>query len=126
MTMASVQERNKKIAQDLLDAAFNKKDPKLAAQFVTERYIQHNPQVPTGKAGLMAALPGFYKAIPSLKWSLKHIWAEGDYVIVHSVYDFGKDTAVVDIFRFEGGKADEHWDVVQEIPEKMAHDNGMI
>jgi len=124
--MQSVQERNKEIAKELLDAAFNKKDPKLVAQFVTDRYIQHNPQVPTGKAGLLAALPGFYQAIPTLSWKLMHIWAEGDYVIVHSVYNFGKETAVVDIFRFAGDKADEHWDVVQEIPEKMVHNNGMV
>ena len=45
---------------------------------------------------------------------------------VHSVYTFGKDNAVVDIFRFKGEKIDEHWDVVQEMPSKMAHNNGMF
>ena len=124
--MGTVQERNKETAMNLLDAAFNRKDPALAAKYVTERYIQHNPQVPTGKAGLLAALPGFYSAVPSLSWSMRHIWADGDFVIVHSLYNFGKDTAVVDIFRFNGDKADEHWDVVQEIPDKMAHSNGMV
>jgi predicted SnoaL-like aldol condensation-catalyzing enzyme len=120
------QERNMEKVKELLDAAFNKKRPELAAQYITDEYIQHNPQVPTGKAGLLAALPMFYKAIPSLSWHMKHIWADGDYVIVHSVYNFGKDNAAVDIFRFKGEKIDEHWDVVQEIPSKMAHDNGMI
>ncbi len=124
--MTTPQERNMEKVKELLDAAFNQKNPEMAAEFVTNEYIQHNPQVPTGKAGLVAALPMFYQAIPSLSWKLKHIWADGDYVIVHSIYNFGKDNAVVDIFRFRGEMIDEHWDVVQEIPSKMAHSNGMF
>jgi predicted SnoaL-like aldol condensation-catalyzing enzyme len=115
--MSIKQERNKEAVRKLLDAAFNKKNPVVAGEFVTEGYIQHNPMVPTGKEGLLSALPGFYKALPTLKWQPKHIWADGDYV---------KDTAVVDIFRFEGDKIAEHWDVVQEIPARMAHKNGMF
>ena len=124
--MAAQQEKNKETVKKLLDAAFNKKKPEIAAQYVTDKYIQHNPMVPTGKEGLLKALPGFYQAMPSLNWKLKHIYADGDFVIVHSTYDFGKDNAVVDIFRFNGDKVDEHWDVVQEIPANMAHDNGML
>ena len=120
------QEKNKETAKKLLDAAFNKKKPEVAAQYVTDKYIQHNPQVPTGKEGLIAALPAFYQAIPTLKWQLKHIYADGDYVIVHSMYNFGKENAVIDIFRFKGDKIDEHWDVAQEIPAKMAHNNTMF
>jgi predicted SnoaL-like aldol condensation-catalyzing enzyme len=124
--MATEQDMNKEKVKRLLDAAFNQKKPEVAASYVTERYIQHNPQVPTGKAGLVETLPMFYSAIPTLSWKMIHIWAEGDFVIVHSLYNFGRDTAVVDIFRFEGEMIDEHWDVVQEIPQKMAHGNGMF
>ena len=120
---------NKELVKKLLDLAFNKKDAKAAAEMLTERYIQHNPNVPTGKAGFLQAIPGFYKAFPDLRWELKRIWADGDFVIVHSLYRFtreGRGSAVVDIFRIKDGKADEHWDVVQEIPEKPANENGMF
>ena len=34
--------------------------------------------------------------------------------------------AVAGLFRLEGGKVVEHWDVVQDIPENSANDNGMF
>ena len=34
--------------------------------------------------------------------------------------------AVVDIFRLDGGKVVEHWDVVQDVPEKSMNDNTMF
>lgn len=120
---------NKELVIKLLDTAFNKKDVRAASEMLTERYIQHNPSVPTGKSGFLHAIPGFYKMFPDLKWELKRIWAEGDYVIAHSHYRFtkeGRGSAIVDIFRIKDGKVDEHWDVMQEIPEKMAHSNGMF
>ncbi len=122
-------DKNKELVKSLLDTAFNKKDVEAASEMLTERYIQHNPNVPTGKAGFVAAIPAFYKMFPDMKWELKRIWAENDFVIVHSHYQFAKEgrgSAIVDIFRIKDGKADEHWDVSQEIPEKMAHENGMF
>ncbi|HSB46612.1 MAG TPA: nuclear transport factor 2 family protein [Candidatus Bilamarchaeum sp.] len=120
---------NKELVKKLLDTAFNKKDVNAAAAMLSERYIQHNPDVPTGRAGFVKAIPGFYKMFPDLKWELKRIFSDGDFVIVHSLYRYTKDdrgSAVVDIFRIKDGKAEEHWDVIQKIPEKSANDNTMF
>lgn len=100
-----------------------------AAELLTDRYIQHNPMAPTGKAGFLQAIPAFHKMSPDLKMEIKRLFAEGAYVIAHSHYQFTKEgngSAVVDIFRIKDGKVDEHWDVMQEIPDKMAHSNTMF
>jgi predicted SnoaL-like aldol condensation-catalyzing enzyme len=122
-------ETNKNIVKNVLNKAFNEKNVQAAAEFLTDRYVQHNPQVPTGKAGFLQAIPGLYAAFPDMRWELKQIWADGDYVIAHSLYRYTKDDAgkaIVDIFRVKDGKLDEHWDVAQEIPATMAHENGMF
>jgi predicted SnoaL-like aldol condensation-catalyzing enzyme len=36
----------------------------------------------------------------------------------------GKPTAFFDLFRVDNGKIAEHWDVIAEIPTKIAHGNG--
>jgi predicted SnoaL-like aldol condensation-catalyzing enzyme len=55
---------------------------------------------------------------------------DGDYVILHSHWhglsDNPRGEAVVDIFRLEGGKVLEHWDVIQPIPETSANTNTMF
>ena len=55
--------------------------------------------------------------------------AEGDIVVlhVHSVREPGqRGRAIVDMFRLENGKIVEHWDVIQDLPEKPANDNTMF
>ena len=37
-----------------------------------------------------------------------------------------RGNAVVEIFRFEGDKIAEHWDVIQPIPENPANSNTMF
>ena len=54
--------------------------------------------------------------------------AEGDLVALHTHQTWpGNDEYVtMDFLRFdENGKIVEHWDAIQQIPEKAAHDNGM-
>ncbi|MAZ28588.1 MAG: hypothetical protein CL868_16125 [Cytophagaceae bacterium] len=55
------------------------------------------------------------------------IIAEGNYVLTQAFAKVDtKAYAVFDIYRLEQSKIVEHWSVRQEIPEQMAHDNGMF
>jgi predicted SnoaL-like aldol condensation-catalyzing enzyme len=126
---AATQEANKKTVLEFYEAGLNKKDFDAAAKFFGPRYIQHNPTAPDGIEGFKAFIGFLREKFPDSRSEIKRAFADGDYVIlhVHSVRE--KDTrgrAIVDIFRLENGKIVEHWDVVQEIPEKAANSNGMF
>jgi predicted SnoaL-like aldol condensation-catalyzing enzyme len=50
-------------------------------------------------------------------------------VVVHSHLTLkpgDRGMAVMDIFRVENGKIVEHWNVLQEVPEKSANTNTMF
>jgi predicted SnoaL-like aldol condensation-catalyzing enzyme len=114
----------------LLDTAFNQRKVKEAfAQYVGPYYRQHNPTVADGKLAIIDALRKWLPATPGLHYEFKHLYSDGDRVIVHSLVtmdstDRGK--AVVDIFRLEQGKVVEHWDVAQAVPDKSLNDNTMF
>jgi predicted SnoaL-like aldol condensation-catalyzing enzyme len=76
-------------------------------------YRQHNPLIPDGRehlAAFAAHLPEDFRYEPGL------VVANGDHVMIHGRYlGWGpKPVVAVDIFRVEGGKLAEHWDVAQE------------
>ena len=122
--------RNKAIVHDFYDLAFNQKKPEEAvAKYVGPHYRQHNPGAPDGSAAFVAFVHGFAKAYPALHFDFKREIAEGDLVMIHShlVRQLGDPgMAVMDIFRLEGGKIVEHWDVLQDVPVKPANANTMF
>jgi len=122
-------EANKKTVLAFYEAGLNKKDFEAAAKFFGPKYIQHNPGAQDGIEGFKAFLAFLREKFPSSHSEIKKVFAEGDYVIlhVHAVREPGtRGRAIVDIFRLENGKIVEHWDVAQDIPEKMPHGNGMF
>ncbi|WP_082760193.1 nuclear transport factor 2 family protein [Agrobacterium bohemicum] len=108
-----------KIIRDLLEAGHWDK----ADQYLTERYLQHNPNAASGRDGVIKffteVLKVEKKPIPDKIGSpVAFVTAEGDLVtvgFVHEVKD-PKDpartytTTWFDTWRFVDGKADEHWD----------------
>jgi predicted SnoaL-like aldol condensation-catalyzing enzyme len=128
-TDAATQEANKKTVIEFYEAGLNRKDFDAAAKFFGPRYVQHNPNAPDGPEGFKALLSFLREKFPDSHSEIKRVFADGDYVIlhVHSVREKGsRGRAIVDIFKLEGGKIVEHWDVVQEVPEKSANSNGMF
>lgn len=120
---------NKKTVLEFYEAGLNRKDFEAAAKFFGSRYVQHNPTAPDGIEGFKAFLSFLREKFPESRSEIKRSFAEGDYVIlhVHSVREPGsRGRAIVDIFKLEDGKIVEHWDVVQEVPEKAANSNGMF
>jgi predicted SnoaL-like aldol condensation-catalyzing enzyme len=97
--------------------------------WVDPGYVQHNPMAATGREAAISFLEPFFAQHPDIKYSIARVIADGNLVAVHSHGKFGADdrgVAVVDILRVEGCKVMEHWDVVQQVPEKAANSNGMF
>lgn len=82
------------------------------------KYIQHNQGVADGLAGFGALLHQLPKG--SAKVNTVRVFADGDYVIAHTDYNFFGPKIGIDIFRFEEGLIVEHWDNLQEKVEKTA------
>jgi len=120
---------NKKTVVEFYEKAINQRDFDAASKYLGSRYIQHNPVAPDGAEGLRAFISFLREKFPQGHVEIKRVFADGNYVIlhVHSVREPGtRGRAVVDIFRLDSGKIVEHWDVIQEIPEKAANPNGMF
>ncbi len=97
-------------------------------EYLRADYAQHNPQIQDGPAGL-AAFFAYLQAqkIPFRLLRTHRSIAEGNFVLLHSEGQVaGSPHAFFDLFRVEAGRIVEHWDVVQAIPEKAEHNNGMF
>jgi predicted SnoaL-like aldol condensation-catalyzing enzyme len=122
-------ERNKKNAAEFYDLLINKKNFAAAKRFIGPRYKQHNPLVKDGPEGLEEFVEFLKADYPGAHSEIKRILADGDYVVlhVHSVRTPEIQRAIIEIFRLlPDGRIDEHWDVIQEIPETSANPNGMF
>jgi predicted SnoaL-like aldol condensation-catalyzing enzyme len=126
--MISDLETNKRNVTEFYDLILNRKDFDSARKFMGDRYKQHNPLVGDGPEGLKAFIQFLKTNFPEAKSEIKKIIAEDNYVVLH-VHSFRTpkvQRAIIEIFRLENGKIDEHWDVIQEIPEMSANPNGMF
>ena len=83
-------------------------DPKPVTFINPDKYIQHNLMVGDGLAGFGE----FMKNVPkgSIKVNIIRAFSDGDFVFMHTDYQFFGPKAGFDIFRFEDGKIVEHWD----------------
>lgn len=126
---AKQMEANKKAVVEFYQKGINDKDFDAEAKYLGPRYIQHNPGAKDGIDGFKAFVAFLKDKFPGYKSEIKRVFADGDYVIlhVHNIREPGtRGRAIMDIFRLENGKIVEHWDVAQDIPETMAHNNGMF
>jgi predicted SnoaL-like aldol condensation-catalyzing enzyme len=125
-----VSESNKGIAVAFYKVIFEGRVEDAFRLYAGSPYRQHNPLVEDGMEGLKKFVAWVISNHPGARYEIKRVFADGDHVVLHSHWhglsDNPRGEAVVDIFRLEGGKVLEHWDVIQTIPETSANANTMF
>jgi predicted SnoaL-like aldol condensation-catalyzing enzyme len=76
------------------------------------KYIQHNPQTQEGSEGLAALFLRLSKTSPRV--NIVRAFEDGNFVFAHTEYDFANRKIGFEVFRFEDGRAVEHWDNIQK------------
>jgi len=96
---------------------------------VTANFRHHNPYFRGDAESLKAGMAEAHERFPDTTLAVQHVWEDGDLVAVHSRVTHGADApeiAVVHMFRFEGDRIAELWDVGQEKPKDSPNENGMF
>src|ERR1700733_12678243 len=113
--------KNKKLVYDFWREILEAGHIEFATKYMMESYIQHNPNVATGRQLIVDYFTKYVKPIPivdTVKAPLIAIVAEGDLVVLtfKQVYpdlkEKGKQytSTWFDMLRVENGKIAEHWD----------------
>jgi len=119
-------EDNKKNAIAFYKMAYEGNPTEAIKKYVGDDYIQHNPAVANGTQGFIDYFQRMRKEYPEKSIAFVRCIAEGDLVALHTHQTWpGNDEYVtMDFFRFDdNGKICEHWDAIQQIPEKSANPN---
>jgi predicted SnoaL-like aldol condensation-catalyzing enzyme len=119
----------KQIAISFLKLASSGKLDEAYGNHISSNFRHHNPYFRGDAESLKAGMAEAQKKFPNTTLDVQHVFEADDLVAVHSRVRHSPDTpeiAVVHIFRFEGDRIVEMWDVGQEAPKDSPNENGMF
>ena len=118
---------HKQIAQKFLEMVIAGDIDEAYLKFVSMGGQHHNPYFRAGFPALREAMIEDHVKFPDKQFAVKKVIGEGDVVAVHSqlkVRQEKKEMAVMHIFRFQGDKIVEMWDMGQPIPPDSPNSDG--
>ena len=119
----------KEAAVSFLRLASSGKVKEAYQRYAGASFRHHNPYFPGNAEALRAAMQENADQFPQKAIDIKHALSDGDLVAIHAHVrlqpgDLG--VATIHMFRFEGGRIVELWDVGQAVPEDSPNENGMF
>lgn len=110
----------REVVAAFMKVAFEERDPKRATlTYFAPDFIDHDPFIKGSRQSAIDRLEGLDWKTQGPRSDVKHILAEGDYVMIHH-YLVRKPgdapIAAIDLFRVKDGYIVEHWDVLQPFP----------
>src|SRR5438552_7615486 len=118
MPEASTKQSDRKQAGiSFLKLAASGKLDEAYANYISPTFRHHNPYFAGDAESLKTGMAQAHEQFPHTTLEVQHVLEEGDLVAVHSRVRHSSETleiAVVHIFRFEGDRIAELWDVGME------------
>ena len=108
-------------------AAFGSVDEAFA--MVTPGFRHHNPNFAAGADALKVAMAQNAIKLPDKRLDVQRVLEDGDFVAIHSRIVLQREhpgISVVHVFRFEGDRIAELWDIGQEVPAESPNTDGMF
>ena len=110
---------HKQVVYHIYTDIFENNRVDLVDVYMTKRYIQHNPNIPSGREAVKKLFRE--NPLPKMTIPVVAVIAEGDMVVVASAMTLPNPsrsgstytTTHFDMWRFVGNKVDEHWDEAQ-------------
>jgi predicted SnoaL-like aldol condensation-catalyzing enzyme len=97
--------------------------------YIAPTFRHHNPYFPGDAKSLAAGMTENAKKFPNKTLRVERAIEEGDLVAVHSRVRLSPEMpemALVHIFRFEGERVVELWDIGQPTPDESPNEYGMF
>jgi len=119
----------KEAAVSFLRLASSGKVKEAYQTYVGASFRHHNPYFPGSDEALSVAMQENADQFPQKAIDIKRVLADGDLVAVHAhvrLKPGDPGVATVHIFRFDGNRIVELWDVGQAVPENSLNDNDMF
>jgi predicted SnoaL-like aldol condensation-catalyzing enzyme len=90
---------------------FRKKDPTAVDRYFAESFVQHDPDLADGLAGMRSFAE--IASTPVADITIYRTLVDGEFVLLHSRYEgvgrYAGPVIAFDLFRFKDGKIVEHW-----------------
>ena len=98
-------------------------------KYVSPDFRHHNPYFKGDRESLLLGMENNAAQFADKVYEVKRVLEDGDLVAIHSRLKPKPDMpemAVVHIYRFEGDKIAEEWDLGQQIPDNSPNENGLF
>jgi predicted SnoaL-like aldol condensation-catalyzing enzyme len=99
-------------ARQIMIDIFRKKDPAAVDRHFAESFMQHDPNLADGLAG-MKSFAAEVASSPAADITIYRTLVDGDFVLLHSRYQgigrYSGPQIAFDLFRFKDSKIVEHW-----------------
>lgn len=119
----------KEVAVSFLRDAASGRVREVYEKHVSNDFRHHNPFFAGDAQALMAGIEENARQNPDKRLDVLHALEDGDLVAVHARVQHtpeDRGAALVHLFRFEGDRIVELWDIGQPVPAESVNSNGMF